>query len=80
MVASELWSKEGGLNQQGLDFAIEHGNEVITLSEEEDARWKEKLKPLRDEYAKALDEKGIDGQAVMDKIVELTEKYNNEFN
>jgi len=26
-----------------------------------------------------MNDKGIDGQAVMDKILELTEKYNNEF-
>jgi len=79
MVATELWDKEGGLSQQGLDFAVENGNEIITLSDEENARWKEKLKPLQGEYAKALDAKGIDGQAVMAKIVELTDKYNSEF-
>lgn len=80
-IATNLWEGEGGLNlsQAGLDFAVEKGNELITLSPEEETRWTEQLKPLRDDYAKVLDNKGIDGKAVMNKIVELTEKYNNEF-
>lgn len=80
-IATNLWEGEGGANlsQAGLDFAVEQGNEIITLSDEEAARWMEKLKPLRDDYAKVMDSKGIDGKGVMNKILELTEKYNNQY-
>lgn len=80
-IATNLWEGEGGLklSQAGLDFAVEKGNEIITLSDEESAKWMEKLKPLRADYAKVLDSKGIDGKAVMNRIVELAEKYNKEF-
>lgn len=78
-IALELWEGKDGLSKAGLDFAVEKGSQIITLSPEESARWMEKLKPLRDDYAKVLDNKGYDGKAVMDKIVKLTDKYNNEF-
>lgn len=78
-IATGMWDGKDGLNQAGIDFILSKGGEVITLSDEEAAKWKEKLKPLQDDYAKALDGKGIDGKAVMKKIVELTDKYNKEF-
>ncbi|MCL6638400.1 MAG: TRAP transporter substrate-binding protein [Firmicutes bacterium] len=78
-IALDLWEGKDGLSKAGLDFAVEKGGQIITLSDQESARWMEKLKPLRDDYAKVLDSKGIDGKAVMNRIVELAEKYNNQF-
>jgi len=46
-IATELWDGDGGLSQDGLDFAVENGNELITLSDEETERWKEKLSRYR---------------------------------
>ena len=80
--ASTMWDgKDGakGENQLGLDFAVTKGNQLITLSAEESARWNEKLKPLQGQYAEVLNKKNIDGKAVMGKISELTKKYNSEF-
>jgi len=80
--ASTMWDgKDGakGENQLGLDFAVTKGNQLITLSAEESARWNEKLKPLQGQYAEVLNKKSIDGKAVMGKISELTKKYNSEF-
>ncbi len=77
-IGADLCDKE--LTAAGLEYASkEKGIEIIQLTPEEEAKWKETLAPLKDEYAKVLDGKGIDGKQVMDKIVELTEKYNAEF-
>ncbi|ARK29885.1 TRAP transporter substrate-binding protein [Halalkalibacter krulwichiae] len=63
----------------GLQYAIEeHGVEEIHLSEEEEERWKEALSPLIERHVEELDSAGLNGQEIMDKIVELTEKYNAE--
>lgn len=75
--AIDLFTK---LVDAGLDYAIdEHGVEEVYLSAEEEERWIEKLSPLIDEHVEELNSQGLDGQEIMDKIVELSEKYNNEF-
>ncbi|UOE92704.1 TRAP transporter substrate-binding protein [Alkalihalobacillus sp. LMS39] len=64
----------------GLQYAIdEHGVEEIYLSEEEAQRWQEAVEPLVDRHVEKLNSAGHNGQEIMDKIVELTEKYNQEF-
>lgn len=73
-VACDLWDKN--LTKAGTELAVEKGSEIIQLTPEEEAKWKETLAPLKDEYAKVLDEKGIDGKMVMNRIVELADKYN----
>jgi TRAP-type C4-dicarboxylate transport system substrate-binding protein len=76
-VSGDLFDK---INEEGLKFAVEEkGVEVIKLSDAENAKWQEKLKPLNAGYIKVMNEKGVNGQEVMDKIIELTEKYNKEF-
>jgi len=61
----------------GLKYAIEEtGQEVITLSEEEANRWKEKIAHIIDDYAKELDQKGLPGSEAKRLIFELGEKYN----
>lgn len=75
--AVEMYTEEV---ERGLQYAIEeHGVEEIHLSEEETERWKEALEPLIDEHIEYLNSEGLNGQEIMDKIIELTEKYNAEF-
>lgn len=69
-----------GLSEGGYEYGInEYGVEKIELSEEESERWKELVEPLIDEHVEELNSQGIDGQEVMDKIQELSDKYNSEF-
>ncbi|KHF38521.1 TRAP transporter substrate-binding protein [Halalkalibacter okhensis] len=64
----------------GLQYAIdEHGVEEIHLSEEETKRWEETLLPLIESHVEELNNAGLNGQEIMDKIAELSEKYNAEF-
>ncbi|MCL7748710.1 TRAP transporter substrate-binding protein [Halalkalibacter alkaliphilus] len=66
--------------ESGLQYAIdEHGVEEIHLSEEEEQRWEETLKPLVESHVEELNSAGLNGQEIMNKIVELSEKYNEEF-
>lgn len=75
--ATEFWD---GVNEAGVKYAVENnGVEVITLSDEENERWKEKLKSLHGNYIKELDKKGIAGEEVLNTIIQLADKYNNEF-
>mgnify|MGYP001123424603 CR=1 FL=1 len=75
-VASEHFDK---FNQEGLEYGIEHGDEVIELSEEELQRWIDLLIPHQQEYAQELNEKGLPGDEALQTTLDLIEKYNEEF-
>lgn len=71
-VASGLWDKQ---NEDALKWAVEtEGIERISLSQEETDKWTELVKPIQDEFVKKLDEKGLDGQKILDTVKELAEK------
>lgn len=53
------------IDKAGKDFTLKRGNQIITLSAEENARWAEKVKPLFDEYLKAMKEKNLPGDQTL---------------
>jgi len=53
--------------------------EIIYLSEEEAARWRELAKPMWEEKIAKLEAKGLPAQAVFDRYMELLEKYDKEY-
>jgi TRAP-type C4-dicarboxylate transport system substrate-binding protein len=62
----EAWDSS---DKEGLDFFLsQEGNEVIKLDEAESVRWGEAVAPLIENYAKDLDDKGLDGKAVVEII------------
>lgn len=60
----ELWEK---LEKEGL-------MEVITLSEEEQKRWREQTKQVADKYAEELEKQGYPGKAALEAMREVTGK------
>jgi TRAP-type C4-dicarboxylate transport system substrate-binding protein len=53
------------IDREGLEFAKSLGNEIITLSPEEDKKWAALAKPLVDDYVKRMKEKGLPGDEVV---------------
>lgn len=67
-----LWDMQ---NEAGIDFALnEQEMEEIILSEEEAARWIEKVTSLQDEFMENI--KSVTDESVMDLVKSLAEKYN----
>jgi TRAP-type C4-dicarboxylate transport system substrate-binding protein len=65
------------LNQEALDAALAAKDmEMIELDEAEQARWLEKLAPTFDNYAKVLDDQGLDSAGILQTVKDLSEKYN----
>ncbi len=65
------------LNTEALTAAqAQKKIEMVTLSDSEQALWKEKLQPVIDKYKTTLDSKGLDGAAILAKVKELSDKYN----
>ncbi|RJR47083.1 MAG: C4-dicarboxylate ABC transporter substrate-binding protein [Desulfobacteraceae bacterium] len=59
------------IDREGMEFAKSLGNEIITLSPEEDKRWAALARPLVDDYVKRMKEKDLPG----DKVVEFIETF-----
>ena len=57
------------------ELAVKAGNNIITLSDEEVAKWKEASRPVYDSWAKEMADKGIDGKALIAEAEALIKKY-----
>jgi TRAP-type transport system periplasmic protein len=62
-------------DMEGIRYFLQQGNEIIGLDAKESQRWATAVEPLITNYAKELDEKGLNGQTVIKKIRELLKKY-----
>lgn len=56
-------------------LAAERGNNIVTLSEEEAQAWQDVAAPIYAEWLAEMEEKDIDGQALIDEARMLIEKY-----
>ena len=55
--------------------AVDRGNTIVILNEEEAAQWVEASKPIYDEWVAEMNAKGIDGQALIDEARSLIDTY-----
>lgn len=49
------------MDKSGKDFAVSKGNQIVTLSAEENAKWSRAVQPILDDYTKRMTEKGLPG-------------------
>jgi len=75
-ITAKAW---GDSDESGWKFCEKLGHEFIKLSPEEDAKFKNAVKPVFDEYVKQVKEKGVDGDAVFKTTQEMVEKYSKEY-
>jgi TRAP-type transport system periplasmic protein len=59
---ARLWDE---LNVEGKEVFAQKGGKTIMLSKEENARWSIRLRPILDEYVKAMKEKGLPGDEAL---------------
>ena len=59
----------------GWQKAEEAGNTIILLDDAEKERWIEASQPVIEQWVAAMDEKGMDGQALVDSAREAIAKY-----
>jgi len=51
--------------KSGRDFALKLGNQILTLSQEENERWAKKVAPVIDEYVVETKKKGLPGEEML---------------
>jgi TRAP-type C4-dicarboxylate transport system substrate-binding protein len=56
-------------------LAVDRGNNIITLDEEQTQVWIDASQPIYDEWVADMNSKGIDGQALIDQARMLIDKY-----
>ncbi len=72
-VASGLWDRQ---NEGALQWALtETGQELITLSAEETARWMELVQPFQDDFITRMNEQGLPGEEIMKTVLRLAEQH-----
>ncbi len=75
-VAASLWDKQ---NEAALNWAVnEMGMEVITLSDEEKDLWIDIISPIQEEFVAGMNEKGFEGQEILDTVKSLAERFDQE--
>ncbi|KPP87001.1 MAG: TRAP-type C4-dicarboxylate transport system, periplasmic component [Rhodobacteraceae bacterium HLUCCO07] len=60
------------------EVAVERGNNIITISAEDAKDWEELARPVYDEWIADVEEKGIDGQALIDEARALMSDYEGQ--
>jgi len=55
--------------------AVELGNNIVTVSEEDAAAWSEVVQPVYATWAADMEERGLDGQALIDEARALMAEY-----
>ncbi len=64
----KLWD---AIDQEGRNYTLKRGNQIIRLTPEENARWVAKAQPMFDDYVKKTKEKGLPG----DKVLKFVRDY-----
>jgi len=73
-VACGLWDKQ---NEAAYTYAVnEKGMQVITLTAEETARWTALVKTVQDGFVTKMNDKGFNGQEILDTVLRLSKVHN----
>ena len=62
-------------DDQGREFTLSKGNEIISLSDEENKRWAEAVQPIIENYISTTEEKGLPGKKAVAQVKNLLDKY-----
>jgi len=71
-VHGKTWDRS---DDQGREFTLSKGNEIIPLSDEENKRWAEAVQPIIENYISTTEEKGLPGKKAAVQVKELIDKY-----
>ncbi len=59
---AKLWN---AMDDEGREFAIKTGHNITKATPEEEAKMRERMKPILDAYVKSMKEKGLPGEEVL---------------
>ena len=68
----KLWDE---LDKEGKDYYLQTGGKIITLSNEEDARWTKLLRPILDEYLKEKEAMGLPAKEALEFCIDYLKTH-----
>jgi TRAP-type C4-dicarboxylate transport system substrate-binding protein len=74
--AGKIWDSH---QEEGFEFAMKQGMEVIELSPEELARWMARLVPIRDQFIGNMEAKGLPGRESVEIVTRLCDQYAEKY-
>lgn len=66
-------------DKEGRAFTKGLGNQIVTLSPQESARWKKAVRPAIEEYIKGTEQKGVPGRKSVKEAESLITKYRKQY-
>jgi TRAP-type C4-dicarboxylate transport system substrate-binding protein len=63
------------LDKEGHDYTLSLGNKILSLTPEENARWKKAVRPIIDGYIKEVSAKGLPAQSAVEEVEKLVRQY-----
>ena len=80
MAGADLLGKAwNAADKAGFELGKKKGMEVITLTQEETARWEKQCEPITQAWIKNMESKGYPGGKLVEAAKRLINKYNKEF-
>ena len=65
--------------EEGQQYAADnYGHQIVTLSEEEEARWIEALSSVQEQWVSDMDRYQIDGKGLLEQVNEIDERLSQE--
>ncbi|MDD5722369.1 MAG: TRAP transporter substrate-binding protein [Syntrophales bacterium] len=71
-VHGEEWDKS---DDEGREYTLSQGNEIIDLSQEEHERWAKAVQPIIEEYISTTEASGLPGKEAVARVKELIATY-----
>ncbi len=63
------------LDQEGREYTLSLGNKIVSLSTEENNRWKKAVRPIINDYVKEVSAKGLPAQQAVTEVENLISQY-----
>jgi TRAP-type C4-dicarboxylate transport system substrate-binding protein len=61
---------------EGRNLARKHGGKIYSLPSDEQKRWVQAIVPIRDNWVKTMEAKGVQARKILDRALELAAQYN----
>ena len=71
-VHGKIWDRS---DDEGREFTLSKGNEILSLSDEENKRWAEAVQPIIETYISETEEKGLPGKKAVVQVKDLLDTY-----
>ncbi|MBU3930954.1 MAG: TRAP transporter substrate-binding protein [Proteobacteria bacterium] len=72
----KVWDQ---IDQEGREYTLSLGNKIVSLSTEENNRWKKAVRPIIDDYVKEVSAKGLPAQQAVTEVENLISQYGKTY-